>query len=220
MDAAVRELRARASALAAQQLAGQVDDAFKWEEAAAELRRTAASAAATPTWSSPATAAEEQEQALMQAWDKAGRAAMATDMPLGTPPQSGGGGDGSRTWGALLQALRDAYPPTTPPAPGPAADSLLAASAVLAGLATLPGSVQAVGEEVLASGAEAASAVQAPGWLGPFLLAFPVLGYSAFSVYRDKVNPRATLLDWAFIMTAVFIVLNLLTSIFLKVRLY
>eukprot|EP00850_Spirogloea_muscicola_P013247 SM000089S23803 [mRNA] locus=s89:35338:36461:- [translate_table: standard] len=215
-------------ALAAQRLAGQVDDAFKWEEAAAELRRTAASAAAAPTWSLPATAAKEQEQALMAAWDKVGRLAMATDMVLGTPPQSGGmpppsgdgGGNGSPTWGVLLQALRDEYPPATPPAPGLASDKLLAASAVLAGLAMLPGSVQAVGEEVLASAAEAASAVQAPGWLGPFLLAFPVLGYGAFSVYRDKVNPRATLLDWAFIMTAVFIVLNLLTSVFLKVRLY
>eukprot|EP00271_Cylindrocystis_brebissonii_P012109 TRINITY_DN30203_c0_g1_i1.p1 TRINITY_DN30203_c0_g1~~TRINITY_DN30203_c0_g1_i1.p1 ORF type:complete len:204 (+),score=28.11 TRINITY_DN30203_c0_g1_i1:120-731(+) len=61
---------------------------------------------------------------------------------------------------------------------------------------------------------------ETPGWLQPALLAFPLLTYAAFSVFREKVNPQASTLDFLFILVAVFIILNLFSILLLGIRLY
>lgn len=62
--------------------------------------------------------------------------------------------------------------------------------------------------------------VTGPDWLGPFILAFPLIVYAAFTVYRNKVRPEASILDFLFLLAALFIVLNVVTSFTLGIRLY
>lgn len=52
------------------------------------------------------------------------------------------------------------------------------------------------------------------------LLLAPILLYGVFSIYREKVNPRAKLSDFLFIAAAAVIVLNILTILIFKIRLY
>lgn len=52
------------------------------------------------------------------------------------------------------------------------------------------------------------------------LLLAPILLYGGFSVYREKVNPRAKLSDFLFIAAGVVIVGNVLSILIFKVRLY
>lgn len=52
------------------------------------------------------------------------------------------------------------------------------------------------------------------------LLAAPLLLYGGFSIYRDRVNPKAKLSDFLFVTAGLIIVLNLLSILFFKVRLY
>lgn len=66
--------------------------------------------------------------------------------------------------------------------------------------------------------AEAAS--RAPAWLTPALLAFPVVSYAIFNVYRDQVNPYAKVTDWMFGVVAFVIVANLVLISTIGVRLY
>lgn len=63
----------------------------------------------------------------------------------------------------------------------------------------------------------------APSGLTPFegLLVFaPVLLYGLFTIYRSKVNERAKLSDFLFIVAAAVVVGNLLSIIFFKKKLY
>lgn len=48
----------------------------------------------------------------------------------------------------------------------------------------------------------------------------PLILYGIFVTYRAKLNPRATLTDFAFIVAAVIIVLNLLSILVFKIRLF
>ena len=52
------------------------------------------------------------------------------------------------------------------------------------------------------------------------LLLAPILLYGVFSLYREKVNPKAKLSDFLFIAVAAVIVLNILSILILKVRLF
>ncbi|KAI5070000.1 hypothetical protein GOP47_0014343 [Adiantum capillus-veneris] len=65
---------------------------------------------------------------------------------------------------------------------------------------------------------EAAS--RAPAWLTPVLLAFPVVSYVVFYVYRSQVNPSAKVTDWMFGVAATVIIANLVLISTLGVRLY
>eukprot|EP00250_Pteridium_aquilinum_P006348 c16290_g1_i1 orf=120-839(+) len=69
-----------------------------------------------------------------------------------------------------------------------------------------------------AEAAEAAS--RAPAWLTPALLAFPVVTYVMFSVYRSQVNPGAKVTDWMFGVAAAVIIANLVLISTIGVRLY
>ncbi|MCO5552947.1 hypothetical protein L7F22_006467 [Adiantum nelumboides] len=66
--------------------------------------------------------------------------------------------------------------------------------------------------------AEAAS--RAPTWLTPALLAFPVVSYALFYVYRSQVNPEAKVTDWMFGVAATVIIANLVLISTIGVRLY
>lgn len=59
-----------------------------------------------------------------------------------------------------------------------------------------------------------------PQWLAPAVLAFPVFSYVIFTIYRDKVNPRAKVSDWLLGLAATVIVANIVTIVTLGVRLY
>ena len=52
------------------------------------------------------------------------------------------------------------------------------------------------------------------------LLLAPILLYGVFSLYREKFNPKAKLSDFLFIAVAAVIVLNILSILILKVRLF
>lgn len=57
--------------------------------------------------------------------------------------------------------------------------------------------------------------------MGEFLvLLAPLLLYGLFNVYRSKVNPKATISDFLFIIAALVVVGNLFSILVLKVRLY
>ncbi|GLJ35372.1 hypothetical protein SUGI_0711400 [Cryptomeria japonica] len=64
------------------------------------------------------------------------------------------------------------------------------------------------------------SASKAPQWLAPAVLAFPVVSYLLFNIYRDKINPDAKVTDWMYGLAAMVIVANLVTLVTLGVRLY
>ena len=48
----------------------------------------------------------------------------------------------------------------------------------------------------------------------------PLLLYVGFYLYREKVNPKAKLSDLVYIAAAAVIVVNLLSILFFKVRLF
>lgn len=75
-------------------------------------------------------------------------------------------------------------------------------------------------EEAIQNPEAAEAASRAPAWLTPTLLAFPVVSYAIFSVYRDQVNPYAKVTDWMFGVAAVVIIANLVLISTLGVRLY
>ena len=52
------------------------------------------------------------------------------------------------------------------------------------------------------------------------LLLAPLLLYGGFSLYRAKVNPKAKFSDFLFITAGSIVVLNLLSILIFKVRLY
>ncbi|KAG2439807.1 hypothetical protein HYH02_010442 [Chlamydomonas schloesseri] len=76
-------------------------------------------------------------------------------------------------------------------------------------------------EPVAAAAAEAAT-----GSAGGFgageaaLLITPVVVYAAFSVYREKLNPKASFLDYIYIMVFLAIVANLVSIVAFKVRFF
>lgn len=59
---------------------------------------------------------------------------------------------------------------------------------------------------------------QAPSGVEFLLVLSPLLLYGIFSLYRSKVNPRAKLSDFAFIVVGLVIVANLISIIVFKVR--
>lgn len=75
-------------------------------------------------------------------------------------------------------------------------------------------------EESLQKAEVAEAASRAPAWLTPALLAFPVVSYAVFSVYRSQVNPYAKVTDWMFGVAAVVIIANLVLISTIGVRLY
>ncbi|PNW73533.1 hypothetical protein CHLRE_13g562900v5 [Chlamydomonas reinhardtii] len=52
------------------------------------------------------------------------------------------------------------------------------------------------------------------------LLVTPVVVYAAFSVYREKLNPRASFLDYIYIMVFLAIVANLVSIVAFKTRFF
>ncbi|PNH06631.1 hypothetical protein TSOC_006974 [Tetrabaena socialis] len=72
--------------------------------------------------------------------------------------------------------------------------------------------------------AEAAEAVAVasagPGGGEAALLITPVLLYVAFTVYRDRVNPKATFLDYVYILATVAIVANLISIVAFNTRFF
>ena len=111
--------------------------------------------------------------------------------------------------------------PTSPSAPTPAADSVAFAVALLAATA-LP----AVADEFETPASDAAAAASsAPGALGftplGLLLAFsPVVVYGMFYLYREKVNPRATISDLLFIIAAFVVIGNIFSIVVFKQRIF
>ncbi|GBG63231.1 hypothetical protein CBR_g37317 [Chara braunii] len=59
-----------------------------------------------------------------------------------------------------------------------------------------------------------------PDWLGPSVVTFPFAGYILFYLYREKVNPRAKLTDFFFMVLAAAIVANLVLILTLRIRLW
>ncbi|CAI5468195.1 unnamed protein product [Closterium sp. Yama58-4] len=94
------------------------------------------------------------------------------------------------------------------------------AAAVFTSLATFFSPALPVLAEEAAVDAAADAAAAAPDWLGYVLLAIPLVAYGGFYFFRAAVNPKAGLLDYAFVLVATVIVANILTTLFLKVRLY
>ncbi|CAI5983066.1 unnamed protein product [Closterium sp. NIES-65] len=94
------------------------------------------------------------------------------------------------------------------------------AAAVFTSLATFfPAALPVLAEEAVVDAA-ADTAAAAPEWLGYVLLAIPLVAYGGFYLFRAAVNPKAGLLDYAFVLVATVIVANILTTLFLKVRIY
>jgi len=52
------------------------------------------------------------------------------------------------------------------------------------------------------------------------VLASPLLLYGLFTVYREKVNPKATISDFLFITAGIVIVGNILSILVFKIRLF
>jgi hypothetical protein len=52
------------------------------------------------------------------------------------------------------------------------------------------------------------------------LLTAPLLLYSAFSIFRSQVNPKAKISDFLFILVALIIVANIISIIFFKTRIF
>ncbi|KAH7278333.1 hypothetical protein KP509_38G036500 [Ceratopteris richardii] len=79
----------------------------------------------------------------------------------------------------------------------------------------------ALAEEMSAQKTEVSeAAARAPAWLTPTLLAFPVVSYAIFYVYRSQVNPNAKVTDWMFGVAATVIIANLILISTIGVRLY
>lgn len=60
----------------------------------------------------------------------------------------------------------------------------------------------------------------APSPIEILLVLSPILLYGVFSLYRSKVNPRAKLSDFSFIVVGLVIVANLVSIIVFKVRFF
>lgn len=52
------------------------------------------------------------------------------------------------------------------------------------------------------------------------LLAAPILLYGLFTIYREKVNPKATISDFLFITAGIVIVGNIVSILVFKVRIF
>jgi hypothetical protein len=131
-------------------------------------------------------------------------------------------------WAAAPQALA-ASRPAARRAPRRAEASLrFDASAPIAGLAAgalaLAAPLAAFADE--APALEAAAALDAAGdalVLSPSTAAIalsPVIAYGIFFLYREKVNPRATLGDGLFVIAALVILANIISILVFKIRLF
>lgn len=79
---------------------------------------------------------------------------------------------------------------------------------------------KAAAQESLENPESAEAAARAPSWLVPAVLAFPVVSYVIFNIYRAQVNPYAKVTDWMFGVAAVVIIANLILISTIGVRLY
>lgn len=78
----------------------------------------------------------------------------------------------------------------------------------------------AADEESVTAAVKEAATNTAPEWVAPSVLAFPVVSYILFTLYRNKVNPNAKLTDWVFGLVAMAILGNLILIATVGVRLY
>jgi hypothetical protein len=107
------------------------------------------------------------------------------------------------------------------PAAGPSPAAAVASTSALA-LALLHPALAvadeaAVVEATAAAGDPAATQASPLGYVVVFA---PILLYGIFSLYRDKVNPRATISDFLFILAAIAVFANLISILAFKVRLF
>ncbi|KAK9833987.1 hypothetical protein WJX81_000967 [Elliptochloris bilobata] len=104
-----------------------------------------------------------------------------------------------------------------PPRPQPTAPqvSTLAWQPLAAALlAALPAAADEAPAAVAQSGGGSVNLVEV------VILAAPLLLYGVFNLYRDKVNPAFKLTDFIFILAAIVIVLNILSILVFKVRIF
>ncbi|BBN15127.1 hypothetical protein MPTK1_6g17270 [Marchantia polymorpha subsp. ruderalis] len=230
-ESAAEELRMQANLQAAQHLARGVDTSFDWENEAAELHRRVFTygGAETPEAMKP-------EQRLLHAWFQFQGEEVDSSSLLAQEALSSISTVDAQDWQLLgcedeedsvcLLELQKVSSASSDDKSTLRDKSWLGLGAALAASIGLQGAsaMDAMGLESVLSiqpnpeSAEAAS--RAPSWLVPTVLAFPVVSYFAFNLYRDKYNPRAKVTDWMFSVVTVVIVANIVLMATLGVRLY
>nr|PNR62530.1 hypothetical protein PHYPA_000954 [Physcomitrium patens] len=202
----VEELRWQAALQATEELAQGVEGSFDWESEVAELRQCVAKQEHADLehklWNSWQTARESMDRDAELLQNDALKSESQDDSYLTLLSETGidkslehansshGALEKSVSWWTLGVAMVGWYG-------SQAMDSIAA-------------------EESVSS---AASEV-APGWVAPSVLAFPVVSYFLFTLYRNKVNPYAKLTDWVFGLVAMGIIGNIVLIKTVGVRLY
>lgn len=207
----VEELHWQAALQAAEELAKGVDSSFDWESEVLELRQCAINPERADfeqkLWNSWETARDNMDKnAKLIMHDEALKVQSPSDSYL-TLLQKDNRDD------SVAQANRSGRAHEMSP-------SLWALGLGTAGwFGSQVKNALAAEESVSAAITEAASKT-APGWVAPSVLAFPVVSYALFTLYRQKVNPYAKLIDWVFGLVAMGIIGNIVLIKTVGVRLY
>ncbi|KAG2424021.1 hypothetical protein HXX76_014845 [Chlamydomonas incerta] len=93
-------------------------------------------------------------------------------------------------------------------------------TALLSAALAVAAPLAAHADEPVAAAAEAVADAGGFGAGEAALLITPVVVYAAFSVYREKLNPRASFLDYIYIMVFLAIVANLVSIVAFKTRFF
>ncbi|KAH9563548.1 hypothetical protein CY35_05G131100 [Sphagnum magellanicum] len=209
----VEYLRLHARLQAAEELTESVDHTFDWEAAAAQLHHSVdhpqSQQGLWQSWVAREDMAQAADRLNKEAFDTQNPGS-SSNIKENVSQKHEEEAEGSLQSRAVLKkGEMQSMLQTT----GAAVAGLLGGRVMDAVAADGPISLKLMPESI-----EAATRV--PGWLGPSVLAFPVVSYFLFNIYREKVNPYAKVTDWMFGVVAVVIIANILMIATLGVRLY
>lgn len=202
----VQDLRLQATLQATEELANKVDSSFDWESEVAELRQCVAIQNRV-----------ELEQKLLSSWESS-RKSMDED----TNRLHDEALKTNHTDDAYLTLFPDEKPEEVVKKEEEKSFEISGTWWTLGVLAGLFGAqtMSAIAADESVTAAVTAASKEAPGWVAPSVLAFPVVSYFLFTLYRNKVNPYAKLTDWVFGLVAMAILGNIVLIATVGVRLY
>jgi len=203
----VEELRWQAVLQATEELASGVDSSFDWESEVAELRQCLVNQERF-----------EREQKLWSSWESSRQGMDKDAESLHDEALKSLHADGS-----YLTLFPDESRETEPVEEEKSVGKALEISGTwwTLGILATAGLFGASSLDAIAADESLTSAVtEAPNWIAPSVLAFPVVSYLLFTLYRNNVNPYAKLTDWVFGLVAMAILGNIVLIATVGVRLY
>lgn len=203
----VEELRLQAVLQATEELVSGVDSSFDWESEVAELRQCLVNEEEI-----------EREQKLFSSWESS-RQEMDKDAEI-LHDEAFNSFHADNSYLTLSpDESREKEPVDEEKSVGKALE--ISGTWWTLGILATAGLFGASSLDAIAADESLTSAVtEAPNWIAPSVLAFPVVSYLLFTLYRNNVNPYAKLTDWVFGLVAMAIVGNIVLIATVGVRLY